>query len=120
MNVAIALEGRHRAAQPVGLLRGKAGTDDRDLHRLLLKQRHAHGFAQHLAQRVGGVVDRLDPGTPAQIRVHHVALDRAGPDDRDLDHEVVEFARAQARQHRHLGSAFDLKTPSELAHDSIS
>ena len=31
---------------------------------------------------------------PAQIGMDHVALDRAGPDDRDLDDDVVEFASA--------------------------
>jgi hypothetical protein len=41
--------------------------------------------------------------------VHHVALDRARPHDRDLDDEVVEFARFEPRQHRHLGAAFDLE-----------
>ena len=46
---------------------------------------------------------------PAQIRVHHVALDRAWTDDGDLDHEVVKYPRLQARQHVHLRSAFDLE-----------
>ncbi len=79
MDVAVALESRHRAAQPVGLLRSEAGADDRDLHRLLLEEWHAHGLAQHLAQCLGRVVDRLAPGAAAQIGVHHVALDRPRP-----------------------------------------
>ena len=37
-----------------------------------------------------GIVDRLLALAPAQIGMHHVALDRAGPDDRDLDDEIVE------------------------------
>ena len=41
--------------------------------------------------------------------MHHVALDRAGPHDRDLDHEIVEGLRLEARQHRHLRAAFDLE-----------
>ena len=41
--------------------------------------------------------------------MHHVALDRAGPHDRHLDDEIVEFARLQARQHVHLRPAFDLE-----------
>ena len=32
-----------------------------------------------------------------------------GPHDRDLDHQVVELARLQARQHRHLRARFDLE-----------
>ena len=39
----------------------------------------------------------------------HVALDRPGPDDRHLDHQVVELARPQARQHVHLRPALDLE-----------
>ena len=39
----------------------------------------------------------------------HVALDRAGPDDRHLDDEIIEGARLDARQHRHLRAAFDLE-----------
>src|SRR6516225_3748910 len=41
MNVAVAFEGRHGAAQPVRVFRRKAGADNGDLHRLLLKERHA-------------------------------------------------------------------------------
>ena len=41
--------------------------------------------------------------------MHHVALDRPRPDDRDLDHEVVESLGLHARQHRHLRPAFDLE-----------
>ena len=49
------------------------------------------------------------PGAPAQIGMHHVALDRPRPHDRDLDHEIVEFARLEPRQHRHLRAALDLE-----------
>ncbi len=41
--------------------------------------------------------------------MHHVALDRAGADDRDLHHQVVEIARLEARQHAHLRPAFHLE-----------
>ncbi len=47
--------------------------------------------------------------------MHHVALDRAGPHDRDLDDEIVEGARFQARQHVHLRAAFDLEHAERLA-----
>src|SRR3546814_4172889 len=39
----------------------------------------------------------------------HVALDRTGPDDRDLDDEIVKSARLDVRQHRHLRPALDLE-----------
>ncbi len=42
--------------------------------------------------------------------MHHVALDRAGPDDRDLDHHIVETFRLHPRQRRHLRAALDLET----------
>jgi hypothetical protein len=89
-DVAVLLEGGERAAQAVGLLRGEARADDGDLHRLFLEQRHAQRLAQHLAQRVGGEAHLLLAVSASDEGMHHVALDRAGADDRDLDHEVVE------------------------------
>jgi hypothetical protein len=44
-----------------------------------------------------------------QVGVDHVALDRPGAHDRHLDHQVVEVARLEARQHGHLGAALDLE-----------
>ena len=96
-------------AQLVGLAGREAGADDRDPHRLLLEQRHAEGLAEHLLQLGLGIDDGLQPFAPAQIGMHHVALDRARPDDRHLDHQVVEGARLDPRQHRHLRAAFDLE-----------
>ena len=52
---------------------------------------------------------RLLARAPAEVRVHHPALDRAGADDRDLDDQIVEHPRPQARQHGHLRAALDLK-----------
>ena len=42
-DIAMFLEGRHGAAQLVGLVSGKACADNGDLHRLFLEQRHAKG-----------------------------------------------------------------------------
>ena len=41
--------------------------------------------------------------------MHHVALNGPRPHNRDFDHEIIETLRRQARQHRHLRAAFDLK-----------
>ena len=41
--------------------------------------------------------------------MNHVALDRAGADDGDLDHQVIEGARLHAGQEVHLRAGFDLK-----------
>jgi hypothetical protein len=46
------LEGRHRPPKGIGLARGEAGTNDRDLHRLFLEQRHALGLLEHFAKRL--------------------------------------------------------------------
>ena len=99
----------HRPAQLIGFRRWEPGTDYRDLHRLLLKQRHAIGFLQHVAQLLGGIIDALFAVTAPQIRMNHVALDRTGTYDRDLDDQIVELARLEARQHRHLSPAFNLE-----------
>ena len=68
---------------------------------------------QFVGRAVGGVggrvVGRLDAVAAAEIGMHHVALDRARPDDRHLDDEVVEFPRLEARQHRHLRPALHLE-----------
>src|SRR3546814_3566128 len=63
MDGADALEGRHGAAQAVGLGRREAGGDDGDLHGLFLEQRHAEGLLQHLPQLLGGIVDRSEEHT---------------------------------------------------------
>ena len=41
--------------------------------------------------------------------MHHAALNRAGPHNSHLDHQVVKAAWFEARQHAHLRPAFDLK-----------
>ena len=41
--------------------------------------------------------------------MNHVALDRPRSDDRDLDHQVVEFFGLEPRQHAHLRPALDLE-----------
>ncbi len=55
------------------------------------------------------IADRFDALAAAEIGVDHVALDRAGANDRDLDDEVIEFFGLEARQHRHLRAALDLE-----------
>ena len=41
--------------------------------------------------------------------MHHLADDRPGPDDRDLDDQVVEALGLHARQRRHLRARLDLE-----------
>src|SRR5579883_517793 len=101
-------EGRHRAAQLIGLLRREACGDHGDLHRLLLEERYATGSRQHFAQLLLGIFELLSVAS-LEVGVDHLALDRSGPDDCDLDHQIVEVSRLEAGQHRHLRPAFDLE-----------
>ena len=55
------------------------------------------------------VHDRLVASTTADVGVDGVALDRAGTNDRHLDHDVVERARLDARQRRHLRARLHLE-----------
>ena len=43
--------------------------------------------------------------------MHHVALNGAGPDDGDFNHQIIKHLRLHARQHVHLRPAFNLKHP---------
>ena len=110
-------EGGHGAAQLVGFAGGEAGGDDGHPHGLLLKEWHAQGAAEHLLQLVlrtvflagGGVDRRLVAPAPAQVGMYHVALNRPGPDEGHLHHQVVELRWPQTRQDVHLRAAFDLE-----------
>ena len=83
--------------------------------RLFLEERDAVGVLQdgpelvRVPVRGGGEHDGVPALAPAQVGVDHVPLDRPGPHDRDLDHEVVELLGLQAGQHRHLRPALDLE-----------
>ena len=110
-------EGGHGPAQAVGVVLAEPGRLDGQAHGLLLEQGDAQGLAQHPVQLVrravlrrgGGELHRVGPVAPAQVGVDHVALDGAGPDDGDLDDQVVEAPGLQARQHGHLGPALHLE-----------
>ena len=117
MDRAVVAEGRHGAPQAICLVGREFGGLDGDLHRLFLEQRHALAFFSGHSQlisramrRIGRrIMLRLDAIAPAQIGMHHVALNRAWPHDRHFDDEIVEFSRLEARQHRHLRPALDLE-----------
>ena len=109
LQAAGALPRRHRAPQPVGLARREVGRDHGELHHLLLEDGHAQGSLQDPFDRRARIDDGFLLATPPQVRVHHAALDRPGPHDRHLDHQVVEALRTQARQHAHLRARLDLE-----------
>ena len=115
LQITVTAPGRHRTPQMVSLARGVAGGDNGQLHGLLLKERHTQRALEDLAQRLGWIVDRLQPLTTAQVRMHHVALDGAGSDNGHLNDQIVEAAGPQPRQHRHLGTGFDLEDPHRVS-----
>ena len=49
------------------------------------------------------------PRAPQEIGVQHLADDRAGADERDFHHHVVEALGPHARQRRHLRARLDLE-----------
>src|SRR5207245_4748368 len=55
------------------------------------------------------VGDRFPALFATKVGVHGIALDRPGPDDGNLHHQVVEGLRSRAGQGLHLGAALDLK-----------
>ena len=56
--------------------------------------------------RVG---DPLTTAPAADVGMHQVAHDGAGPDDGDLHHEVVKLLGMDPRQRGHLRAALDLE-----------
>lgn len=67
LEAAAALPRRHRAAQFIGLAGRVPRRHHRDLHHLLLEQRHAERAAEHRLQRLRGVAHRVDALPAAQI-----------------------------------------------------
>ena len=84
----------HRLAQLVGLAGREPGDVDRHLHELLLEQRHAERLLQRALEQRVQVGHRLGAVAAPDVGVHRPALDRTRADERDLDDEVVERARA--------------------------
>src|SRR5215213_3379163 len=108
------LKRSHFAPKLIGFRRREPGRDDRDLHSLLLKERDAERLVENPLQSRRWIRDRLSAFPAAQIWVNHVALNWTGPDNRDLNHEVIEGLRLNPGQHRHLRPALDLKDPDTV------
>src|SRR5688572_26121533 len=58
--------------------------------------------------------DRLQSLSPREVSLEHVADDRAGPNDRDLDDDVIKSTRLRLWQECDLGAALDLKHPDRV------
>ena len=101
--------GAHRATQLVRVRAREPAHVHRHLHELLLEQRHAQGLLETGAQQRVEVGDLLLLLSPADVGVDGAALDGTGPDERDLDGQVVEAARGQPGQRADLGAGLDLE-----------
>ena len=88
----VAFPGSHRTSQAIGLSRGKACSDHRQFDDLFLEDRHSQRALEHLTDCFAGVSDLLFTVTPPQVGMHHVALDRARPDDGNLDDQIIKTA----------------------------
>ena len=99
----------HRAAQVVGFAGRESCRDDRKPHHLFLKNRHAERSLEHTFHRIARISDRLQSLPALEIGMHHAALYRPRPHDRDFDDEIVEGLWLETRQHRLLRARFDLK-----------
>src|SRR5690606_35387354 len=64
----------HRTPQLVGLAGGKTCCDDGKLHYLFLENRYAQRTLEDRADILARILDLFLLVTPAQIRMHHVAL----------------------------------------------
>src|SRR5260370_13529885 len=78
------LEGRHGAAELIGFAGRESRTFDRHSHRLFLEQRHAQGLAKHPLQFRFWINGLLLSLAAPLLRINHVALDWARPDNGDL------------------------------------
>ena len=99
----------HRAPQLVRLVRGEARDGHRDLEDLLLEEDDAERLLEDRLERGMRVRDRLVSLPAIDVRVDHVPLQRARPDDRDLDDDVREVPRPHAWQRLRLRARFDLE-----------
>jgi len=58
---------------------------------------------------------RFVPEPPLGVRSHEARLDRTGPDQRDLHHQIVEVVGLGVEDRVHLRAALDLKRADRFA-----
>ncbi len=96
-------------AEFVGLASREVRQFHGDAEQLFLKEHHAVGALEYRFEPWVPIRDGLATGPPFDQRVDRLALDGAGADDRDLHRDIIEGARLEARQARHLRAGFDLE-----------
>ena len=95
------------AADLVGLGQVAAGEERDDLDDLLVEDHHPAGLGQDRTQVVVEVGGHPPALLGLEVRRDHVALDRTGPEQRDVGDHVLEASRP------------DLPTSSRCPGDSI-
>ncbi|SAL07500.1 hypothetical protein AWB81_08126 [Caballeronia arationis] len=99
LQAAFALPGGHRTPELIRFTRCETRREDRDLHHLLLENRHAQRAPERSLKRIAGIGDRLESLSAAKIGVNCAPLNRPRSNDRDFDHEIVKGPRLEPRQH---------------------
>ncbi len=64
-----------------------------DAQQLFLEERDAKRSSQDGFEQRMRIPDLLPSLAPLHVRVHHLSNDRSRPDDRHLDHEIIELVR---------------------------
>ena len=104
----------HGLAQLIGLGRSETGNVDCHLHQLFLEERNSESLAERVFEQRMEIRHLLLAVATPDVRVHRTALDWAWPDERYLNHKVVEPARFETRQGCHLGTRLDLEYPDRV------
>ena len=106
--------GGHRPSQLIRFPRTEAGRHHGQLDHLLLEYRYAQRPVENTTDGLARVDNFLQALTSAQVGMNHVALDGAGANDGNFDHQVVEPGRLQTRQHGHLRPGLHLEDPGTV------
>src|SRR5450759_3319903 len=99
----------HRPPEAIRPARRHAPDRHRDLDDLLLVEDHPKRVLENPLQMWMRIGDRLPPLLSVDVRVNRVALNRPWPDDRDLDHQIVEAVGPRAGKRLHLRAGLDLE-----------
>src|SRR5690625_336241 len=105
----------HRPPELIGLCGGEATEFDRDRHRLFLEDRDPLGPAQDRLECRVRIGHRLESPAAEGIGPDEAGLDRARPDQCDLDDEVVEAFGPGLEEWLDLCSTLDLEGPDDIA-----
>jgi hypothetical protein len=103
-----AFEG-HRATELIGFRAIESGDDHGHAEDLFLKERDAEGASEDGFEGRMDVVDGFFSSASIEVGVNEVADDGAGPDDGDLDRDVVEGLGLHDGKGGHLRAGLDLE-----------